>query len=140
MNRTFSVCCWNVRGLGDHEKCGDVLMELLSANHDIVLLQETKLSTISPLKMSTFLPRRLNCFHYSPSDGASGGILTAWAASLFSSVCSSSTDHTLSVHLTSTITNFSFIITNVYAPSTPELRAGFLTELQSVAPLLMFLG
>jgi hypothetical protein len=26
--------------------------------------------------MSTFLPRRLNCLHYSPSDGASGGILT----------------------------------------------------------------
>lgn len=96
MSRKYAVCSWNVRGLGDRVKCADVLMELLASSPDIVLLQETKLSAISPLKLTSFLPRRLNSFLFTPSDGASGGILTAWTDSLFSILSSSSTAHTLS--------------------------------------------
>jgi exonuclease III len=51
MNRSIKLCSWNVRGLNDNIKCGNVLSELLSAAPDIVLLQETKLSSISPLKL-----------------------------------------------------------------------------------------
>jgi hypothetical protein len=43
MNRTFSISRWNVRGLGDCVKCGDDLVELLSANPTIALLQEQSL-------------------------------------------------------------------------------------------------
>jgi exonuclease III len=50
MNRSISVFSWNVRGLNDPLKCGDVLSELLFSKPDLVLLQETKLSVISPLK------------------------------------------------------------------------------------------
>jgi hypothetical protein len=60
MNRSISVFSLNVRGLNDPIKCGDVLSELLSPIPDIVLLQETKLSDIPPLKRHTFLPRRLD--------------------------------------------------------------------------------
>lgn len=134
MNRTFGVCSWNVRGLGDPDKCSDVLMKLLSSNHDIVLLQETKLPHIPPLKLVSFLPRRLNSFHFSPSDGASGGILTAWVDTHFTSLNTFTTAHTLSVFLSSSITNFSFLVTNIYAPSTPELRPDFLAELKTIAP------
>lgn len=111
-------------------------MELLSSNPTLVLLQETKLASISPLKLNSFLPRRLNCFHLSPTDGASGGILTTWPDSLFSALSTSSTPHTISVHLSSTITNFSFFLTNIYAPSSSELRPQFLDELRSItAPI-----
>lgn len=109
-------------------------MELLSTNPDCVLLQETKLTDISPIKLASFLPCKLNGFHFSPSNGASGGILTTWTDSLFTSLGASSTEHTLSVHLASTVTNLSFFITNVYAPSTPELRPQFLDELKSIVP------
>jgi len=134
MNRTFAVCCWNVRGLGDSGKCGDVLMELLSSKPDIVLLQETKLSSITPAKLSTFLPRRLNSFFSSPADGTAGGILTAWPESLFTAMTTSTTAHTVSVFFSSTATDLSFLITNVYAPSTPERRPEFLDELRMIAP------
>lgn len=63
-----------------------------------------------------------------------GGMLTAWSDSLFNLLGTSSTPHTFSIHLTSTLTNLSFYITNVYAPSTPELRPDFLDELRSIIP------
>lgn len=134
MNRTYVICSWNVRGLGDHEKCTAVLMELLSSHLDIVMLQETKLSVIPPSKLTAFLPHHLNCFCFTPSTGASGGILTAWSDSTFSLLSSSSTPHTLSVHLSSTSTSFNFLATKIYAPSTPEDRAAFLDELRAIAP------
>ena len=77
MGRTFSLCFWNVRGLGDPEKCSDVLAELLSSTPHLVLLQETKLSDFTPSKLSSFLPRTLNDFRSLPATGSSGGLLTA---------------------------------------------------------------
>ena len=38
------------------------------------------------------------------------------------------------VHLTETSSNLNFAITNVYAPSVPELRLPFLKELKDIAP------
>jgi exonuclease III len=57
MNRSISVFSWNVRGLNDPIKCGDVLSELLSSKPDLVLLQETKLTTIPP--QTTHFPPNL---------------------------------------------------------------------------------
>jgi exonuclease III len=73
MNRSIQVCSWNVRGLNDSIKCGNVLSELLSASPDIVLIQETKLNTIPSLKLHSFIPRRLDSFLFNPADGTSGG-------------------------------------------------------------------
>jgi exonuclease III len=128
------VCNWNVRGLGDPVKRGDVLTELLSSNPNLVLLQETKLSDVPTHKLYSFLPRRLNCCAFSPSNGSSGGMLIAWSDSLFSNLGTVTTTNTISVHLASTITNSSFFITNVYAPALPELRPAFLEELKSITP------
>ena len=66
--------------------------------------------------------------------GSSGGILTAWSDSSLSSIGSYSTSNTLSVHLASTASNLSLFVTNVYAPSTPDLRPAFLDELKSLSP------
>ena len=134
MNRSIKVCSWNVRGLNDPVKCGNVLSELLSANPDIVLLQETKLHSIPPLKLRSFLPRRLDSFLYNPAVGTAGGILTAWCTSVLLSNSASSSTHTLTSHLVSTASNTPMAVTNVYAPSTPELRPSFLDELRSLTP------
>lgn len=134
MNRSFMVCSWNVRGLGDPVKCGDVLVELLASNPNLVMLQETKLSIIPDRKLYSFLPRRLNSFVFSAASGSSGGMLIAWSDSLFTCLGSSTTPNTLSVHLTSTLTGSSFYITNVYAPASPEVRYAFLDEFKSIVP------
>lgn len=121
MNRSIKVCCWNVRGLNDHVKCGDVLSELLASNPDLVFLQETKLANISTKKLYSFLPRRLNNSICNNANGASGGILSAWSDAVFTCTDSSSTPNTLSIHLASPNLDYSLLITNVYAPASPEL-------------------
>lgn len=78
MGRTFNLVFWNVRGLGDHTKCDNVLAELLSANPSIVLLQETKLTSPTPTKIRSFLSLCLNSHCILDGDGSRGGILTAW--------------------------------------------------------------
>lgn len=82
--------------------------------------------------MYSFLPRRLNSTVFSAATGSSGGMLVAWADSLFTNLGSYFTPNTLSVHLASTLNNFSFFITNVYAPASPELRPAFPDELKSI--------
>ena len=134
MNRSISFCSWNVRGLNDSIKCGNVLAELLSALPDVVLLQETKLQSISPFKLRSFLPRRLHGFSYNSSNGSAGGILTAWNSTTFTLVTSASTPHTITSHLSTTSSDLSLFITNVYAPTSPEFRPSFLEELASISP------
>lgn len=59
-------------------------------------------------------------------------MLIAWSDYLFTNLASYSTPNTLSIHLTSTLNNSSFFITNVYALASPELRSAFLDELKSI--------
>jgi exonuclease III len=132
MNRSIQVCSWNVRGLNDSIKCGNILSELLSASPYIVLVQETKLNTIPSLKLHSFIPRRLDSFLFNPADGTSGGVLTAWNSLNFHSARSLTTQHTLTICFTSTASNLTFYVTNVYAPSTHELLSSFLDELKSI--------
>uniref|UniRef100_A0A8I7B3Q6 DNA-(apurinic or apyrimidinic site) endonuclease n=1 Tax=Hordeum vulgare subsp. vulgare TaxID=112509 RepID=A0A8I7B3Q6_HORVV len=78
MNRQIKIASWNVRGLGRENKCTDVKQCLQSATTSILCLQETKLELISVFKASSFLPPGFRSFHFLPSNGASGGLLTAW--------------------------------------------------------------
>jgi hypothetical protein len=46
-------------------------------------LQETKHATFDIRYLKNFCPRRFNQFAFLPSNGASGGLLTAWNGNLF---------------------------------------------------------
>lgn len=134
MNRSIQVCCWNVCGLGDREKCGDVLAGLLSSTSDLVLLQEMKLAKITQRKLYSFLPRHLTSFVAVEANGSSAGIRTAWNENSIRCIRSSSTSNTLTTTFQMTSSDLKFSITNVYAPSTPENRNTFLDELRSISP------
>jgi hypothetical protein len=41
---------WNIRGLGQQQKCDDMLTKLISLNPSMLFLQETKLNEIPTLK------------------------------------------------------------------------------------------
>jgi hypothetical protein len=47
-------------------------------------LQETKRSSFDINYLKNFFHRRFSHFSFSPSDGASGGLLTVWNGNLFS--------------------------------------------------------
>jgi len=57
--RRLFVMSWNVRGLGDSEKCDVVRDAIASATPSVCYLQETKLHDIPAPKARTFLPPRL---------------------------------------------------------------------------------
>lgn len=77
MHKTISLLFWNVRGLGQDDKCEDVLMELINASPSIIKLQETKLSSFSLAMACSFLPSQLSAHITKDADGASGGIALA---------------------------------------------------------------
>jgi len=84
-NRSFYFVSWNVRGLGDSDKCGIVRNAICDVKPSIVCLQETKLQNIDFFKAKSFLPSNLASSHVcAPADGTRGGILTAWDPALFS--------------------------------------------------------
>lgn len=125
--RDVVILCWNVRGLGDPVKCSVVRSAIVDAAPRLLLLQETKLTSPSPVKLRSFLPACLD------AAGASGGILTAWDPAFFSLAGSSSGRFSLTVHLDSAVDDLSVSITNVYGPCVGELRDEFLLELEGIA-------
>jgi hypothetical protein len=75
---SFTVGSWNVRGLGDSDKCDNVHVDLLFAKPSVVGLQESKLGPVWSSKAASFLPQPLCAFDSVDSIGASGGLVSAW--------------------------------------------------------------
>ncbi|KAF8762519.1 hypothetical protein HU200_009494 [Digitaria exilis] len=82
-----------------------------------------------------FLPSRLTCFATRPSDGAAGGILTAWDARVFSLCSTDEREFSLTVVLTLLSDGASLTITNVYAPTARSEKTSFLAELETIAAM-----
>jgi hypothetical protein len=49
-NISYVFGSWNIRGLGQQQKCDDMVTELVSLNPSMLFLQETKLNEIPTLK------------------------------------------------------------------------------------------
>ena len=129
----LSVLSWNVRGLGDADKCRVVRDLIQSLKLDIVCLQETKLRTVDERRARAFLPPNLSLFRCVDASGSRGGILTAWdprAVLLHSFIARK---HTLSLAFTSTTSDAAFTVTNVYAPSDHRDSLAFLLDLEEIA-------
>lgn len=70
---SFTLLSWNVRGLGDHNKCILVRDAIFSTRPNIVCLQETKLGNVDHLKVRNFLPAYLNEYQALNADDTRGG-------------------------------------------------------------------
>lgn len=66
---------------------------------------------------------------FSPSIGASGGIITIWNSSLFSATLVQANNYAVTVKFDSFLDNNSFHLTNVYGPSASVEKFGFVTWL-----------
>lgn len=134
-SKAFFLLSWNVRGLGDPEKCTIVRDAIRSANPSIVCLQETKLSECNFFKAATFLPANFSSsFITFDAAGSRGGMLTAWdpnVLTLHSHFHDSS--YCLSASFTSTFSEHSFSVSNIYAPSDHRDSPLFLSSLSSLA-------
>jgi exonuclease III len=130
----FFVCSWNVRGLGDEDKCCFVCADILAARPTILGLQETKLGPLTLAKAASFLPPALRSFSSVDSVGASGGLISAWDQKVFSLKLSIPSRHILSLDLSLHADGSVLHFTNVYAPCDHSEKASFLRDLATHDP------
>lgn len=66
---------------------------------------------------NVFCPRNIDNFAYSPSIGASGGLLTAWNSSMFDGSVVHVNSYDITVKMFSRLDNKTFHVGNIYGPS-----------------------
>jgi hypothetical protein len=82
----------------------------------VICLQETKCEFFDQRFIRKFCPKRFDSFAYSPSVGASGGILVLWNSSVFSGSLQQIERFAVSIQFTSVHNNDSWNLTTVYGP------------------------
>ncbi|KAL4348556.1 hypothetical protein GQ457_17G007420 [Hibiscus cannabinus] len=119
------------KGLGKNEKVRSVVKGIVSSRASIVFLQESKISIVNPV-----LERRLMCKRYrqiisSPSNGASGGLISIWDDDVFT--IEKSIVHDRWILLIGTLIPFKLKIglINIYAPNVASERRCFFDSLKN---------
>ena len=87
-----------------------------SRGADIVCIQESKLSNLDSFTSAAIFPSFLRSYHYQPSTGSSGGLITDWRNAKFKANLFDCSDSALTCSFHSTTDQTSFLITNIYAP------------------------
>jgi exonuclease III len=93
---------------------------ILEAGCNIIRLQETKREVFDQTYIKFFCPTQFNCFEYIPSIGASGVTRTIWKSSRFNGRIIFQNWFAMSIEFTSAISDDQWVLTNIYAPCTPE--------------------
>lgn len=124
--RNWTILCWNIRGINAEEKWDAIRSKVLESKCDIICLQETKREFFDSMYIRKFCPPSFDAWDFLPSVGASGGCIILWSSSKFSGSPAFQNDFAHSVELTSKMSGDSWLLTNVYAPCTPEGKIVFL--------------
>ena len=100
-NRSWSILNSNIRGINSDNKWLAIKQKVEESAAGILFLQETKREAFDSAYLKNFFPRRTNKFDYSPSVGASGGLLVAWNAYMFHAECLFKNGYSISIRFTS---------------------------------------
>lgn len=120
-----------MRGINSQPKWDDIRDKISESACSIVCLQETKREQFDLAYLRNFCNISFNKFAYSPSQGASGGLITIWKGRLFAGILLNTTDHSITVEFTSCISGHQFHVTNIYAPAAPSLKLAFISWLNN---------
>jgi exonuclease III len=127
--RKWRVLCWNVRGLNSDNRQRAVRAKIEESECAIACLQETKCEFFDHRFIRKFSPKRFDSFAYSPSMGASGGILIMWNSAIFHGVLLDIQRFGISVRFTSVHSSEAWTLTTVYGPCQGEAREQFVSWL-----------
>lgn len=83
LNRSWNILNWNIRGINSDDKCNAVKEKIDESSCAVFCIQETKRDHFDHSFIRKLAPKRFNKYAFSPSDGASGGILMGWNSSVF---------------------------------------------------------
>jgi exonuclease III len=118
--RDWKLLCWNIRGINSTQKWKVIRSKILESSYDIICLQETKREIFDASYIKKFCPAAFDCYAFNPSHGASRGTIITWKSTKFSGHIIFRINFVLSVELSSTLSGFPWVLTNVYASCTPD--------------------
>ena len=78
----WKVLCWNIRGLNSDDKQLALYNKIMESGCAVACVQETKKEDFDRAFIKKCCPRQFDSFTFSPSVGASGGILVVWKSSI----------------------------------------------------------
>lgn len=99
---------------------------------DVLCLQGTKKDFMDLSFIRNFCPPSFDAFHYLPSVGASGGIITLWKSSLLNGQLPFQNEFSVSVTFTSKFSDDDWLLTNIYGPSTHDGKREFVQWLKHI--------
>lgn len=132
MNRAWNILCWNVRGLNTADKWPSIRSKIDESNCEIICFQETKKEQFDPSFIRNIAPKKFDKFLYSPSVGASGGILVAWNGSLFDGSIIEIKPFAVAISFSSKMEPCIWKLVNVYGPCTEPARSHFISWLKNL--------
>ena len=121
--------CWNVRGLNSPARQRDVRAKIEESRCSIICLQETKCDTFDIRMIRSSCPRRFDQFAFSPSVGASGGILIIWNSSVFEGQLLETQRYSVVVSFKSVHSSEKWTMVSVYGPCEGQHRDDFVSWL-----------
>ncbi|CAO2167262.1 unnamed protein product [Urochloa humidicola] len=130
--RNWNILNWNIRGLNSTDKCNAVKEKIEESSCAVYCIQETKREHFDCSYIKNLAPKRFNKFAFSPSEGASGGILLGWVGSIFSGEIIEINKFAVTVKLTSLHNNEAWTLTTVYGPCQGEDRQLFVEWLNGL--------
>lgn len=131
--KSWKVLSWNVRGLNSDKKWNAIYDRLSTVHCDILCLQETKREQFDLSYIRKFCPSQFDDFVFLPSVGASGGTITLWNSSVFRGSLIFQNSFATSVQFHSLHNNDSWVLTNIYAPCTPQGKRDFVAWLKNIS-------
>ena len=112
--KKITLLSWNVRGMGDDEKCLVIKNTIKKSRCDVCVLQETKCNRIDLSCVLRFLPSFFSYdVAFNLAINSAGGIIIAWKRA-FKLVSSWSTRHTVTVLLQQIASGNLVMVTNAY--------------------------
>jgi hypothetical protein len=129
----WSVLSHNVRGINSSVKWNTIRCSIRDFGCDVICLQETKKDFFDSVYLKNFCPSQFDSFAFVPSKGNSGGSVIIWQSSKLSGNVIFQNDYAQSVEVTSNLSACSWIITNVYAPCTPQGKLDFLNWVYNIS-------
>jgi exonuclease III len=121
----WKILCWNIRGLNSESKQLALHEKVSESGCAVVCVQETKKENFDRKFIRGCLTEQFDNFAFSPSNGASGGILVAWKTSIFSGMLLEVHSFGMIILFRSAHTNQSWKLVVVYGPCQGEDRDNF---------------
>jgi hypothetical protein len=122
----WSVLSHNVRGINSSVKWNGIRRAIRESGCDVICLQETKKELFDTAYLKNLCPNHFDSFAFVPSVGNSGGSIIIWKSSKLAGNVIFQNEYAQSAEFISNLSACSWIITNIYAPCTPQGKIDFL--------------